>query len=108
LIVKNWSAALPKLGFLDPIADELSGVEGQNHPNPQSLFYDHAIVVAFGKIYDPSYGTPECNSYASWEEMSLEGYGGMVRILDPLGGNSGDYLWVQPSIQHGTFSDSGY
>lgn len=103
LLVKKWNTANNN-GFLTD-ADELPGIEGQKNENPESRFADHALVMSGGLFYDPSYGSPTFDDPYKWEDFALVGYGGKVKVVDPLGGNSQEQLWVQTwRSAHGEFS----
>ncbi len=53
-----------------------SGIPGQNHHIPPSLFNAHSIVVLGEKFYDPSYGFA-CETNLEWLDWAIFGY---VRI----------------------------
>ncbi len=42
--------------LINPNEEGISA-QGENHNDPQSVFFDHAIVEYNSKYYDPSYGT---------------------------------------------------
>ena len=50
-----------------------NGAAAQGNGNPQSLFYDHAILTYDGAYYDPSYGSPRAMSGLEWEVQGLDG-----------------------------------
>ena len=54
---------------------ETPGVPGQNNPNPPPHFANHFIVIADGKFYDPSYGSPVFSTKLEWENASIDGLG---------------------------------
>jgi hypothetical protein len=54
---------------------ETAGVPGQNSPNPPPHFLNHFIVIAGGKFYDPSYGSPAFSTKLEWENASIDGLG---------------------------------
>lgn len=61
--VKNWDLTV------NPPVD-LTGIAGQNNPDPESRFVNHAVVKYGGKLYDPSYGA-EFSDLAKWEDSAI-------------------------------------
>ena len=47
-----------------------SSVPAQNNPTPHTGFYDHAVVVINGEIYDSSYGE-RYGSLLAWQQASI-------------------------------------
>ena len=48
-------------------------VAGQRNPDPPPLFFNHFIVWALGRLYDPSYGSPPVATPLEWENASIDG-----------------------------------
>ena len=48
------------------------GAQGQNSPDPESLFTNHVIAYINGQYYDPSYG----KTYASLADMASQAVAG--------------------------------
>jgi hypothetical protein len=78
-LVKNWSFK-GKGSYPPPMSHEmgtecvsLPGVAGQRNPDPPPAFYNHFIVVALAKIYDPSYGSAPVSKTLDWENASIDG-----------------------------------
>lgn len=46
---------------------------GQTSRNPWPEFYNHFIVIADTKYYDPSYGSPIFRNKLKWENASIDG-----------------------------------
>ena len=94
--VKNWDLSTALTAPFSPVRN--TGVAGQGNADPRAEFDNHAIVEYNGKDYDPSYGSPVSNSRTSWEDASLDGYGGYIT-------NSAthiEYKWIWESDPKGT------
>jgi hypothetical protein len=50
-----------------------AGIPGQRNPNPPPAFYNHFIVEALGRYFDPSYGAGPYFVQAAWERDAIEG-----------------------------------
>jgi hypothetical protein len=48
-------------------------VPGQRNPDPPPAFFNHFIVWALGRFYDPSYGSPPFATALEWENASIDG-----------------------------------
>jgi hypothetical protein len=56
-----------------------AGIPAQGNDDPQSVFYEHAVVAvgnvdADGTVFDPSYGATYTN-YVGWETAALASIG---------------------------------
>jgi len=78
-----WSDRRPRYktfyGTPDGDCVNLRGVSGQgNNPEPPELFWDHALVLYDGDIYDPSYGLGPYKynetGKNNYENAAIDGY----------------------------------
>lgn len=77
-LVKNWlfigNGSHPKpLSHVMDVDCIAFPVPGQRNPNPPPAFFNHFIVWALGKLYDPSYGSPPFDTPLEWENASIDG-----------------------------------
>jgi hypothetical protein len=89
-MVKNWIINHPPASIKDDYTHNIPleckpGVNhpGQNNPTPPEAFYNHFIVRAIGKFWDPSYGTGPYNDQVAWEADSIDG---LIRNPQPRAG----------------------
>ena len=50
-----------------------SPIAGQRNPSPPPAFFNHYIVQAGGRFYDPSYGSTPVVTEMEWENASIDG-----------------------------------
>ena len=93
-LVKNWEfigAGSHPLPFTHELGRECvkrPGIPGQRSPDPPPAFFNHFIVLAFGKFYDPSYGGGPIANQTDWENGAIDGlfsrgYGGFPKRAHP-------------------------
>ena len=117
MLVKNWQGLTPGQFILlheEAIADEYNayvafsadgdqGVAGQGEVvDPNSIFFNHAVVYYGSKIYDPSYGIAHSSqNLSNYEDSSLHGTKSIVfRRNTPLGSSTWNYYLyiVSPNV----------
>lgn len=90
-LVKHWrfigkgSYPAPMTHHMGTECVSLPGVAGQRNPDPPPAFFNHFIVVALGRLYDPSYGSPPVSTPLEWENASIDGLYADVRCGYPKG-----------------------
>jgi hypothetical protein len=78
-LVKSWTFHTPPATTHNTFTHSQSqvtenpGVPGQSNANPPPAFFNHFIVLADGKLYDPSYGAGPINNKVAWESGSIDG-----------------------------------
>jgi hypothetical protein len=50
-----------------------AGLPGQHNPSPPAGFFNHFIVLADGKLWDPSYGAGPFADKLAWENAAIDG-----------------------------------
>ena len=75
---------------------DVLGIPAQGvNKNPNSAFYNHAIVRYNNTIYDPSYGTPPRMDEDEWEFNALDGFGTYLDVQDNRDGSLIKVYWFR-------------